>query len=128
VRLALWKSFSYDLAELVTLRGKMSRLTGILKNCILWDIMSSIPLSVNRRLRRRYLSLHCLTISQARNQLETGSKQSSVLCLAYFPNLKMDSTYSCEKLVEFQRVRDVIFQKIQLFTSTVGRTSNNLAS
>jgi hypothetical protein len=60
-----------------------------LKSSVFWDIMSCIPLKVNRRFGGTYrLIIQDRRISQARNQCEAGRKKSS---------------YSSETSVDFQR-------------------------
>jgi hypothetical protein len=57
----------------------------------------------------RRLRLHSRKISQARNQHEANSKQSSAL------TLKMEATCHSEKSVNFNGIHGVISQKIDLF-------------
>jgi hypothetical protein len=46
--------------------------------------------------------------------------------LAYSPNLKMETMYSAETFVDFQRINGVISQKIELIITTALRTSNSI--
>jgi hypothetical protein len=80
----------------------------VVKSSIFWDITPCGLLKVNWHFTGPCgLHLHGRRISQARNQHEAGSKQSScyllVSCLAYSSTLKMEATCPSEMLVEFQQ-------------------------
>jgi hypothetical protein len=90
------------------------------RNSVFWDITPYSPVKVNWHFRVTYcLQLQGWRVSQARNQQEWGSKQSSTLCwfLAWLIFiLKIEVICSSEMLVDFQ--------KTELLTATTVRTSN----
>jgi hypothetical protein len=90
------------------------------------------------RFTRSYEELYLLGCNSAyfiesqlkfrRNMMPPSSglktKQKLVSCLAYASTLKMEATCSSKMLANFNGLRDVIPQKVELFITTVERTSN----
>jgi hypothetical protein len=74
-----------------------------MKSSLFWDIIPCSLFKVNRHFGGIcHLHLQGQRISQARNQQEAGSKQSSAY-LAYSLTLKMEVSCSSEMLIDFQQ-------------------------
>jgi hypothetical protein len=92
------------------------------KNLIFWDITLCRQLKVSRRFGETCLHLQGRIMSQAETSFPPAF--TLVYCLAHSLTLNMEVTYSSETAVDFQRTTERYFSKMELFISTVVRTSD----
>jgi hypothetical protein len=83
-----------------------------LKSTVVLDVTPCSPVEVDRRFGGTYcLNLQGWTVSQARNQEQTGDKQMGlaayllpIFCLAHCSTLKMEATRSSKTSADFYRI------------------------
>jgi hypothetical protein len=97
---------------------------GVARKSFLWDTTLFSPLKVNWHFgERTHLHLQGRRINQSREQHEAGSNQSSAWLILGPWRWRLHNTAKC--WLTFNALHDVIPHKIELFITTVERTSKS---